>query len=279
MKRNSLMKKGLAATLAAGMLMLTACGSNAYDGYASAYNKVTANGGMEAEFDVDLEMDGEKVQSEGDFKLDTSSGSNILYYEMSTGDNDIIQFSDGEYIYTQMGESKSKFKINSEPTGGDSGKEEQKDSSGTFNTSAFLNEFSSFLEAGKIKELGLLSPVEKAAVKSTKKDGDTYTLEFSEALVKKYLNTLVQNETGKSADETIQIDELNDFVYKATEKNGILTNVEYTGVLKVNVPGSLMDDGNDKTYDLDLDIKIKFKNPGESVTVELPSTDGFTEVN
>ena len=279
MKRNSLMKKGLAATLAAGMLMLTACGSNAYDGYASAYNKVTANGGMEAEFDVDLEMDGEKVQSEGDFKLDTSSGSNILYYEMSTGDNDIIQFSDGEYIYTQVGESKSKFKINSEPTGGDSGKEEQKDSSGTFNTNAFLNEFSSFLEAGKIKELGLLSPVEKAAVKSTKKDGDTYTLEFSEALVKKYLNTLVQNETGKSADETIQIDELNDFVYKATEKNGILTNVEYTGVLKVNVPGSLMDDGNDKTYDLDLDIKIKFKNPGESVTVELPSTDGFTEVN
>ena len=273
------MKKGLAATLAAGMLMLTACGSNAYDGYASAYNKVTANGGMEAEFDVDLEMDGEKVQSEGDFKLDTSSGSNILYYEMSTGDNDIIQFSDGEYIYTQMGESKSKFKINSEPTGGDSGKEEQKDSSGTFNTNAFLNEFSSFLEAGKIKELGLLSPVEKAAVKSTKKDGDTYTLEFSEALVKKYLNTLVQNETGKSADETIQIDELTDLVYTATEKNGILTNVEYTGVLKVNVPGSLMDDGNDKTYDLDLDIKIKFKNPGESVTVELPSTDGFTEVN
>lgn len=281
MKKKTVLMKSLAALTAAVLAMttLTACGGgNEYNGYAAAYNKVTAKGGMEAQFDVDLEMDGEKVESEGDFKLDTSGDNNILYYDMKTGDTEIIQFSDGEYIYTDMGDSKSKYKLNTEPTGGDSGKEETKGSSGTFNTNAFLNEFSSFMEAGKIKELGLLSPIEKAAVSSIKKEGDTYKLTFSDALVKKYLNTLVQNETGKSADETIQIDELNDFTYTATEKDGVLTGVTYSGVLKVNVPGSLMDDGNDKTYDLDMNIDIEFVNPGDSVTVELPSTDGFEEV-
>lgn len=280
MKRKSLLKKCLATATAAILALgaLTACGGDDYNGYASAYNKVTANGGMEAKFDVDLTMDGEKVESTGDFKLDTSGSNNILYYEMSTDDNDIVQFSDGEYIYTDMDGIKSKYKLDSKPSSGNSSKEEQKVSSGTFNTNAFLNEFSSFLEAGKIKELGLLSPIEKAAVSSIKKDGDTYNLTFSEALVKKYLNTLVQNETGKDADETIQIDELNDFTYSATEKNGMLTGVTYKGTLVVNVPGSLMSDGNDATYDLDMNINIEFVNPGESVSIDLPSTDGYDEV-
>ena len=281
MKKRTAMKKSIAFVMACalGLASLTACGGGSeYNGYASAYNKVTANGGMEAKFDVDLTMDGEKVESDGNFKLDTSGDSNILYYEMSTEDNDIIQFSDGEYIYTQTGESKSKYKLGSKPTGGDSGKEEAKSSSGTFNTTAFLNEFSSFLEAGKIKELGLLSPIEKAAVSSIKKEGDTYVLTFSDALVKKYLNTLVQNETGKDADETIQIDELRDFTYKATEKDGMLTGVVYDGILTVNVPGSLLSDGEDKTYDLDMNINITFVNPGQKVSIELPSTDGFEEV-
>ena len=97
MKRRSLVKKSVAAVTAAILAMgaLTACGGgDAYNGYASAYNKVTANGGMEAQFNVDLTMDGEQVQSEGDFKLDTSGSNNILYYEMTTGDKKIIQFSD-----------------------------------------------------------------------------------------------------------------------------------------------------------------------------------------
>ena len=281
MNRRNVIKQSLAALTAAVLAMttLTACGGGGdYNGYASAYNKVTANGGMEAKFDVDLEMDGEKVESEGDFKLDTSGDNNILYYEMSTGDNDIIQFSDGEYIYTDMGDAKSKYKLDSQPSGGNQKVEEAKESTDGFDTTAFLSEFSSFMEAGKIKELGLLSPIEKAAISSIKKNGDTYELTFSDSLVKKYLNTLVQNETGKSADETIQIDELNDFTYKATEKDGVITNVEYSGVLKVNVPGSLMSDGNDAEYDLDMNIDIEFVNPGSSVDVELPSTDGFEEV-
>ncbi len=280
MIRKGLVKKSVAVITTAILAMgtLAACGGgDDYNGYASAYNKVTANGGMEAKFDVDLTMDGEKVESEGDFKLDTSGSSNILYYEMTTGDNEVIQFSDGEYLYTDMDGKKTKYKLDSRPSG-NSDMEQSKDGAGSFETNAFLSEFSSFMEAGKIKELGLLSPIEKAAVSSIKKDGATYNLSFSDALVKKYLNTLVQNETGKSADETIQIDELKDFTYKATESNGMLTGVEYGGTLVVNVPASLSSDGEDKTYDLDMDIDIEFVNPGQGVSIDLPSTDGFEEV-
>jgi hypothetical protein len=111
-----------------------------------------------------------------------------------------------------------------------------------------------------------------------RKEGDTYKLTFSDALVKKYLNTLVKNETGKSADETIQIDELKDFTYEATEKDGMITDIVYKGTLTVDVPGSLLTSGEDTSYPLDLNIKIKFVNPGEAVSIELPSTDDFEEV-
>ena len=284
MKREKALKKGIAAVMASVMAMasLTACGGgNDYNSYAAAFNKVTAKGGMEAEFDVDLEMDGEKQECTGDFKLDTSGDANLLYYEMDTGDNSFIQFSDGEYVYTDAGDKKSKYSITGSSTtisAEPEDKVEEKDSSGTFDTSAFLSEFSSFMEAGKIKELGLLSPIEKAAISSIKKEGDTYKLTFSDALVKKYLNTLVKNETGKSADETIQIDELKDFTYEATEKDGMITDIVYKGTLTVDVPGSLLTSGEDTSYPLDLNIKIKFVNPGEAVSIELPSTDDFEEV-
>ena len=89
---------------------------------------------------------------------------------------------------------------------------------------------------------------------------------------------MVQNETGKDADETIQIENLRDFKYSAKEENGMISEVTYEGVMDVSVPASLMADGEAKTYDLDMKIEIEFENPGEKVTVELPSTDGFEEV-
>ena len=271
--------KGIMLLTVTGML-LTGCGAGGdYSGYASAYKKVTAKGGMEADFDVTLKMDGETTTSEGNFKLDTSSGKNVLYYEMEVGDDTVTQFSDGDYIYTDSQDHKTKYAINSKPSGSSDKKEsEQKDSSSTFNTTAFMSEFSSFLEAGKIKELGMLSPIEKAAITNVSKDGDVYTLDFSDSLVKKYLNLMIENETGKSSGDTLNIDELNDFTYKATATDGIITKVEYTGVIVVNVPGSLMASGEDTTYDMDLDIVITFKNPGSAVSVTLPSTDGYEEV-
>lgn len=267
------------------MTMLTACGgSSDYSSYASAYKKVTANGGMDADFSLTLKMDGVTTESEGNFKLDTSGGNNILYYSMKVDGDDIIQFSDGSYIYTESDGHKTKYALNSKPAAsGDRNNVQQKDAqangTGTFDSTEFLKEFSSFLEAGKIKELGLLSPIEQAAIKNISSEGSgdnqTFTLEFSENLVKKYLNIMIENETGKSGDNALTIDEMTDFSYVAKAENGVITGTVYSGVIKVTVPASLMSSGEQTSYDMDFTIDIDFVDPGNAVSVELPSTDGF----
>ena len=87
------MKKLLKSTaLILSCLTLASCSGDAYGSYAAAYKKVSANGGMCAEFDLTLEMDGVKTETEGKFSLDTSDGKNILYYEMEVDGSEIIQF-------------------------------------------------------------------------------------------------------------------------------------------------------------------------------------------
>lgn len=270
------------AVFTISFLLITGCGGGkgGYDDYASAYKKVTANGGMDADFDVSLAMDGTTVETSGNFKLDTSDGNNILYYEMEVNGADIVQFSDGKYLYTESDGHKTKYSLDSKPSASSDRREaEQKNSSdATFDTEEFLNEFSSFLEAGKIKELGLLSPIEKAAVTNISEAGGIYTLTFSDNLVKKYLNIMIKNETQSSGGETLTIDELNNFTYKATVKDGMVTGTEYSGTIEVEVPGSLMASGDAESYDLDFVIKITFVNPGDTVSITLPATDGYEEL-
>lgn len=274
MKKKSILKTTAIITLSA--ILLTACGGSDYDSYASAYRKVTANGGMDADFDVTLKMDGTTSNSTGNFKLDTSDGNNILYSEMEIGGSTVTQFSDGKYVYTESDGNKTKYSMSGKPSG-NSAPAAEKEENQTFNKTNFLSEFSSFLEAGKIKDLGLLSPVESAAVKDISEKDGVYTLTFSDSLVKKYLNTLIADETQTSGSDALKIDELTNFKCKATVKKDVVTNVEYSGTIAVKVPASLMESGKEEAYDLDFTIKIKFVNPGDKVSISIPSTDGYTE--
>ncbi len=261
-------------------LTLASCSGDAYGSYAAAYKKVSANGGMCAEFDLTLEMDGVTTETEGTFSLDTSDGKNILYYEMEVDGSKIIQFSDGEYLYTETDGHKIKYALNSKPTAS-SDKEEAVQKNGSdsvFDTEQFLSEFSSFLEAGKIKELGLLSPIEKAAVTDVSVENNVYTLSFSDKLVQKYLNIMIANETQSTDVDTLNINELKNFRYTATVSGDIVTDVVYSGVITVDVPASLMTSGEAASYEMELEIAITFVNPGEAVEVEIPSTDGYEEV-
>lgn len=264
-----------AIMLCAGLL--TACGGgDSYDDYAAAYNRVTANGGMDADLSATLKMDGTTTRCSGNFKVDTKS--NILYYQMTSGNDTITQFSDGSYLYTEQGGYKTKYALNSKPSQSSAqDKQGRKDSSGSvFNTDEFLQEFSSFLEAGKIRELGLLSPIAKAVVTKTGKSGNTYTLQVADSLVKTYLNTLAANESGSG--DTIQLTELNDFNYSATAENDLISSVTYSGTIAVNVPASLMASGEAADYELEFSITASFNNPGSEVSIDLPSADGYTEV-
>ncbi|MGN0643300.1 MAG: hypothetical protein ACI4JJ_09130 [Huintestinicola sp.] len=277
------MKKFIAGLVSVSLscMLLTGCGGGDYEKYASAYKKVSAEGGMEANIGLTLTMDGVTTETDGLFKLDTSDGKNILYYEMNVDGNTVTQFSDGDYIYTESDGHKTRYALNSKPAASSDRDEAKKKDSGsdsTFNTEEFLSEFSSFLEAGKIKELGLLSPIERAAITEISCSGDVYTLSFSDNLVKKYLNIIIANETQSTDGDTLVIDELNNFTNKVTVTNDIVTAAEYSGTMKVTVPASLMASGTETTYDMDLDINISFVNPGSAVEVTLPSTDGYETI-
>ena len=266
----------LIATVCCIAVLLSSCGSSAaFSTYVNAYNKVSAKGGMNANLTVSLNMNGEKVDCTGSFKVDTSSDKTLLFYELNVGEDKITQFSDGEYIYTDDDTHKSKFALESTPEDSEEKKVGKSEADTAFNSSEFLKEFSGFLEAGKIRELGLMSPLDSSVVSKTTVEGNEYTLTVSESLIKRMLNTMVTNETGKNSSETLQIDELKDFTYKATIENDVGEKVEYSGTVVVNVPANLMSSGEATVYNLEFVIVVDFIDPGNAVTVTIPSGDDY----
>ena len=275
------MKKNRTYVLIAMMLVLSlllcACG-DAYAEYGTAYNKISAAGGIDANMKAVLTLDGETKAYTGNFKVD--SKNNLLYYEMTAEGNTTTQFSDGSYLYTSRGDEKTKYSLGgNKPSGtpaANGGGEAPEQGAPEFQTSEFLTEFSSFLEAGKIKELGLLDPIPKTAVSKTTKNGDVYTLEVSDSIVQRFVNNMAVNTAGTG--DTVQVKDLKNFSYKATVKNGYVTGTVYSGDVTIVVPASLMSSGAEQEYVVNFTITIDFVNPGQAVTITLPNTDEYREV-
>ena len=284
--KKTVCKKSLTAVSLSVILILAAsfpvCAADAYSEYASAYNKLTVNGGIDADIEATLVMDGITQSYSGNFKVDNIN--NIIYYEMKTDNGVTVQFSDGDYLYTQQGDQKVKYALSSEeparePEGEEppQGEEGEGEGAPEFDSESFLSEFAGMLEAGKIKELGLLSPIPKAVVSKASKDGNTYNLSVSGSMVKMFINAMAVNQAGTG--DTVQISGLDNFKYSATVEDGVATGASYSGDVKIDVPGSLMSTGEEKEYELNFDIQITFVNPGEAVSITLPSTDGYEEVS
>lgn len=283
MKKN--ICKAVAILMAVAMVMgLSACGSGAdYDAYAAAYKKVKAEGGMDVDLKATLTMDGTDKEATGNFKVDMSDAEKtILFLTVDMDGDEITQFSDGEYLYTDARGSKTKFKLGEKSqqegarTKGEDDPEptEENAAAPEFNSESFLEEFASFLEAGKIQELGLLDPIAKAAVTETTCEGNVYTLKVNNQITEKYLNTLSQSVMADE-DETVEVKDLKDFVYTATVENDFVTGFTCSGSMTVIVPASISSSGEETSYDLTLNISATFNNPGEKVTISLPSTDGY----
>lgn len=273
MKKNVM--KNAVKVLAAGLLsmsLLAGCGGDKYSTYASAYNKVTASGGLDADLNVSMTMDGESASYSGNFKVDTVN--NLMYCEMGDGSSTTTQFSDGSYVYTEQNGRKIKYALGTEGTAPSAPQQESGSSAPEFKASEFFQDFSSFLEAGSIREMGLLDPIPKSAVTKTEKNGNVYTLNVADSVVEHFLNTMAKNQAG---DDTVQVSDLKNFTYTATVENDLVTAVTYSGSTTVNVPGSHMSDGQDASYTMDFKIDIKFNNPGSAVTITLPDTSGYQE--
>lgn len=313
----------IAVSSVAAMLLLSACGggssSGNYDKYYAAYSRVGANGCMDADLSVNLEMDDSTKSVTGNFKLDnTNDDKTILYLEVTMDGKTTTQFSDGEYLYTDAQNRKMKYKLgqkiertkedtaeapeeaeipegaeapsapdpngapdpNSAPPSGDASAAEGQtntDGAPTFDTSSFLSDFASFLDAGKIKDMGLLTPLGKTFVSETTVEGNVYSLHISDQIVETYLKTLTSN--IMQDENTLTVEDLKNFVYEATIEDDYVTNVKYAGDMTVNIDSSISPTGEDATYTLKLEINVKFNNPGGTVEITLPSTDDYKDLS
>lgn len=273
-------KKICAMILVGGCLLtMSACGGNdAYSGYSSAYQKMSQTGSLNVVFDLSLNDGSQTMRSTGNMKMNSS---NEVYYEMEINGNEIVQYVQNGQVHTfvdgmEQVSSTSNTNQGTERGNADGGQgqpNEKTDSTG-FNSQRFLEEFSGILEAGKIKEMGVLDPIPQnyiSSITSSQSGSDTvYTMTFPSQFLKTLLNAMIKEQVQTSG-ETLSFDELKDFECIAKENSdGYLYAIEYKGYTTVTVPGEYTNSGNEETFDLYIDLKMEIQNPGTAVEVVIP---------
>ncbi len=272
--------KILALTLALVMmtLCLTACGGgDSYTDYTNAYKKTASPGSLNVEFELAVTADGQDMESTGNMKMDKN---NNLYYEMVINGKEITQYVTNGEIHTFVDgretvastDNKDAGSERGNPEGGENDPNEKKDGT-AFNTDKFLEEFSGMLEAGKIKEMGVLDPIPSRYIKeiTSKADGNevVYTMTFPDEFLEVLLDSMTSEQT--TDDGGISFSNLKDFTCVAKQNSdGYLYFIEYSGFTTVTVPGAYMEDGQEHSFDLDIDLEMTMVNPGTAVTVEIP---------
>lgn len=263
----------------ASVLGLTACGSSSdYSAYSKAYEKMSETGSLNVKFDLSVNDGSSTVNSTGNMKM---NASNEVYYEMTINGTQIVQYVQNGEVHTIVNGTEQTASISNtnegverpNPDGGDNQATEKTEGS-SFNSAKFLEEFSGILEAGKIKEMGVLDPIPQNYIKSitssTSGSDTVYTMTFPEEFLKILLNKMVKEQVQTSGG-TLSFDELKDFKCIAKEnKDGYLYVIEYTGYTTVTVPGEYTSSGSQETFDLHIDLKMEIQNPGTAVEVVIP---------
>lgn len=260
------------------MVITTACSSSdKYGDYQKAYEAMSAPGSLDADIALDLVTDSETVKASGNMKMN-QKGS--MYYELKVGSTNVVQFVKDGILYSDIDGVKTtydtKSKSNEKPKT-EGGQPMKEDGSG-FDLSAFLEEFATMLEAGKIREMGLFDPIPKEVVKnvtvSESGGGKEYVLELPESAVEKLFNTMIEEQVSNEA-YALKFSNLSDF--KCTmhvNGSGVLDGMHYAGKTNVTIPGELTG-GSEETIPLNIAIDITINSPGASIEVPSPDTSGF----
>ena len=193
--------------LALALMMALACAAcggtgDAYSGYSEAYKKTSSVGSLNVVFELTVDNGDESMQSGGNMKMNSS---NEVYYEMAINGKEILQYVQNGQIHTFIDGTEQVSSTDktdqgpekADPNGGE-GQANEKTDNTSFDTSKFLEEFSGMMEAGKIKEMGVLDPIPSRYVKNItaeKSGGDTvYTMTFPEEFLKTLLGTMAKEQ-------------------------------------------------------------------------------------
>jgi len=246
----------------------TGCGSVDYMTYSEAFKKTFDTDSMELTTSVKASLDGgADISSTGTFKLKDMSSTPQFINIMNIGGQTVTQFCDGEYVYTDDGTTKNKAKIG----GSADPQPQQQKQDAEFSYDAYISEFSSLIDAGKIKEMSSLEPIaEKYVDKITAKDADggkQFDVVLLPAIVDE-LKSKFLNESATSTQNSPEV-ELKSVTYSAKVKDGYVTQIDFNFKLSITAPG------DDTAKEATVDLTIKPVNPGKAVEFDLPSTEGF----
>ena len=257
----------LICVITAGCALFSAY--NDYSSYSSAFKKTFGNDSMEVNTSVKASLDGgADVSSTGNFKLKGMNSTPQFINSMIISGQTITQFCDGEYVYTDDGANKNKMKLGESA---DPQPQQQKQNA-EFSYDSYISEFSSLIDAGKIKEMSSLEPVaEKYVDKITSKDtsdGKQFDVVLLPAIVDE-LKSKFLNDSASSSNQNSPTVEVDSIKYSATVKDGYVSQIVFNFELSITAPS------DDTAKKATVDLTIQPVNAGQPVTFELPDADGF----
>ncbi len=276
MKRNT---KTIISVMLLGTLLMAGCGGkDAYTDYNNAYKKTASPGSLNVEFSLTVDSGDGDMDSSGNMKMNNKGE---VYYEMEINGKEIMQYVEGGQVHTFVDgqeqitftSDKNKGAQKADPDGGQ-GRPNEKTDGTSFNTEKFMEEFSGFLEAGKIKEMGVLDPIPSKYIKEitvTEQSGKKiYTMIFPDEFLQILLNAMIAEQVGDNSNG-VQFSNLKDFTCVSKENtDGYLNYIQYKGYTTVTVPADYMADGKEKSFDLSIDLEMDIVNPGTAVDVIIP---------
>lgn len=279
-RQNGFFKKAAAIVMAAGLTCAPVYAAGDYDTYSMAYLNVMAGNGFDADINASFTMDGETVNAAGNFKVDNSGEKPQLLLTVDVAGETITQFSDGDFLYVEARGEKSKYPLGQKAEQEDSRKdpaapegEAEETAAPEFTVSDFLQEFASCLEAGKIQEMGLMTPLDENLVTKIDVDGNTYSLTVVDLVLAQMTNILSSGITMEG--DSVSFSDLTNFKYEAVIEDDYVTGLTIGGTMDVTIPSSVSGTGEEKVSPLDMTIEVSFNDPGSQVSVTLPDTEGF----
>jgi hypothetical protein len=243
--------------------------SSPYTGYSSAFDKTSKINGTEYETAMKMTVDGQTTTATGSFKIrDITSKVNFVNV-MNIDGAQVTQFTDGDYIYTDDGQAKTKFKI------GEQVQQTQKEP-GRFSIDDYVQEFSGLLDASKIRDLKIVDKLDQKIIEKITKQSVNGGTEYNITLAAQLVNDLFKSIVNSEAQGGVNPDcVLKNFTYTATANgSNYIDGVAYKVDMDVTFPADLTG-GDAETKNVQLELDMKVVNPGTPADFTLPDTSGY----
>ena len=241
--------------------------SSAYSGYSTAFNNTTKTGSLDYNTSIDATMDGKTQSAAGHMQIQGIGTESVKFINtMTLNGQEIKQYTDGAYVYQDDGQSKTKYKIGVKPT--------MPEKPSDFNMDYYVQEFTSLLDASKLKELNIADKCAQNYVQKITKSssgGKTqYDIKLSAELVKNIANAAINSAESDSSQSNPTIAKVNSFTYTAMENSSkYIDKIIYSADFDMKFPAALTG-GSDETKNIQLKLTMDIINPGQTVTVSLP---------